>query len=266
MVTLNELRQYIREEIYRLTEDPVMFGLKPPMTINVGAGKRHYADNKNSYSVEYFDKQQGTKNLGGWNVPAMAKQNALNFYKQEKQAGRLGTEISFIGVSSDKGNDFWIYYVDKSYLEGVNPNLFDSKLAYKNWLRVAQDVMRSGEPAGGQFNLKENDYTQPSRLDYPSAFYAQSGVTSPLDVVKAKSDFVDKNFVPDIRIKKQGPYYIFYGETYNVRDIFDLMKHHNLIPFHLKVIKDNEFWITKSKESAQKARAMINKRYSKKVV
>ena len=271
MAIINEkmLRKFIREEARKLFEDPnistspTSVGLPTPKPVNTVAGKNHHAPAAPEYAVEYFDDKMGAKQLGSYKTASMAKQNALDFYKSQKVSKHLGRETDYIGVSSDTGDEFWIFYVNQSYLDGMNKNVFKNRRAYKNWMKVAYNVMQSGEPAGGEYSLKEIDITSPSRLDYPSGIANRSGITNTQDIVKAKSDFTDRNFPPDVRLTKKGPFYVFHGETYNLRDIFDLMKHHTLIPFELKVIDDKEYWVTKSKESVQKAIEMINKRYPK---
>lgn len=262
-MNLFELKIFIREEARKLFEEPNIstaptgVGLPTPKPVNTVAGKNQHAPPAAEYAVEYFDEQMGAKQLGSYKTASMAKQNALDFYKSQKVQKHLGRETDYIGVSSDTGDEFWIFYVNQSYLDGMNKNVFKNRRAYKNWMKVAYDVMRSGEPAGGEYSLKE------IVMDFPSGLSNTSGVTSPLDVIKAKSDFTDRNFPPDVQLTKKGPYYVFSGDTFNIRDIFEVMKNQTLIPFQLKVVNDNEFWITKSKESAQKAIAMINKRYPK---
>lgn len=254
-----KLKNFIKKEVHKLFEDgegQVSVGLPTPNVVNRNDGEQHRTTDGKMYAVEYFDTKMGTKELGGgYRMASIAKQNGLEFYKAEKEQNHLGTVTDYIGVNSDMGNEFFIFYVNKSYISGVHRNIFDSDQAYQNWMKVAYKVMKTGKPAGGQFSLKEIE------MDFPSGLANTSGTTSAQDVIRAKSDFTDRNFPPNIQIKKKGEYYVFYGETFNVRDIFELMKHHTLIPFELKVINDTEYWITKSKESAQRAVEMIQKRY-----
>lgn len=275
------IKNFIRKEVQKLFEDgegQVSVGLPTPNVVNRNDGDQHRTSDGKMYSVEYFDTKMGTKQLaGGYRMASIAKQNGLEFYKDEKANNHLGTVTDYIGVNSDIGNEFFIFYVNKSYISGVHRNIFDSDQAYQNWMKVAYQVMKTGKPAGGQFKVRQDrsqasqdrsrnelpfqDSLKEIEMDFPSGLANTSGATSPQDVIRAKSDFTDRNFPPNIQIKKKGEFYIFYGETFNVRDIFDLMKHHVLIPFQLKVVNDTEYWITKSKESAQKAIEMIQKRY-----
>ncbi len=257
------VKEIIRKEARKLFEAPnistatTSVGLPTPSPVNKVDGKIHHAPDAPEYAVEYFDDKMGAKQLGSYKSASMAKQNALDFYKSQKISRHLGRETDYIGVSSDTGDEFWIFYVNQSYLDGMNKNLFKDKRAYRNWMTAAYDVMRSGEPQGGHYSLKE------IVMDFPSGLANSSGITNIKDLIRAKSDFTDRNFPPDVRLTKKGPFYVFHGETYNLRDIFNLMKHHTLIPFELKIIDDKEYWVTKSKESAQKAIFLINKRYPK---
>lgn len=103
------------------------------------------------YSAEYYDKQGGHGEIGNWPTFKQAYSKAMDLYKREKKSDMLGTSTGYIGVAGS-GDEFAIMFVDQQYMKNMSAMDFQDQSAYKNWMKVAQKVLKSGKPATGSYS------------------------------------------------------------------------------------------------------------------
>lgn len=104
------------------------------------------------YEVDYYARVGEHGSIGNWPDMNTAYKKAIDLYKREKKANQLGEDTWYIGVSGNS-DDFAIIYVDAQYLKNrISAQDFGDATAYKNWLKVAKQVLKSGKPAKGTYS------------------------------------------------------------------------------------------------------------------